>query len=65
MQMAQSLNEHLVGEGASKKSEQVLLSEDALGAFHALKQACMSTLILSFADYNKEFLLEMMLPRRD
>ena len=56
--IAQPLNEYLVGEGASRKSEWVLLLEDALGAFHALKQACMSVPILAFADYTKEFILE-------
>ena len=41
--IAQPLNEHLChGEGASRKTEWVLLSEDALEAFQALKQACMS-----------------------
>ena len=35
------------------------LSEDALEAFQALKQACMSTPVLAFADYTKDFLLEM------
>ena len=57
-QIAQPLNEHLAGERASRKSEWVSLLEDALGAFQALKQACMSTPILAFADYTKEFLLE-------
>ena len=51
-------NEHLAGEGASRKSEWVSLSEDALGAFQALKQACMSAPILTFTDCTKEFLLE-------
>ena len=37
----------------------MLLSEDALEAFQALKQACMGTPILAFADYTKEFLLKM------
>ena len=37
--IAQPLNEHLTGEGASRKSRQVSLSEDALKAFEALKQA--------------------------
>ena len=37
----------------------MLLSEDALEAFQALKQTCMSTLVLAFADYTKDFLLEM------
>ena len=58
MQITQPLNEHLPGEGASRKLEQVLLSEDALEAFQALKQACMSTPILAFADYTKDFLLK-------
>ena len=57
-QIAQPLNEHLAGEGASRKSEWVSLLEDALGAFQALKQACMSAPILAFANYTKEFLLE-------
>ena len=34
------------------------LSEDALKAFEALKQACMTAPILDFADYTKPFLLE-------
>ena len=38
--------------------EKVLLSEDALRAFDALKQACMSVPVLAFANYTKEFLLE-------
>ena len=53
------MNEHLAGEGASRKLEWVLLSEDALESFQALKQACMSTPILAFADYTKDFLLKM------
>ena len=57
--ITQLLNEHVTGEGASRKSEQVLLLEDALGAFDFLKQACMSSPILAFADYTKEFLLEI------
>ena len=40
--IAQPLNDHLTGEGASRKSEHVLLSEDALKAFEALKQACIT-----------------------
>ena len=52
------MNEHLTGEGASRKLEQVSLSEDALEAFQALKQACMSSPILAFASYTKDFLLK-------
>ena len=56
--IAQPLNRLLSGEGASRKSERVSLPEDALRAFDALKQACMSTSILAFANYTNEFLLE-------
>ena len=36
----------------------MLLPEDALKAFDTLKWVCMSTPVLAFADYTKEFLLE-------
>ena len=55
--IAQLFNECLAAEGARRKSEQVSLSEDALKAFEALKQACMTAPILAFADYTKPFLL--------
>ena len=56
--IAQPLNEPLAREGVSRKSEWVSLSKDALEAFQALKQTCMSSPILAFADYMKDFLLE-------
>ena len=56
--IAQPLNEHLAGEGASRKSQWMSLSKDTLEAFQALKQACVSSPILAFADYMKDFLLE-------
>ena len=57
--ITQSLNEHLAGQEASKKSEWVSLSEGStLEAFQALKEACMSAPILAFADYTKDFLLK-------
>ena len=56
--IAQPLNEHLAGQGASRKAEQVSLSEDALEAFQELKQACMA-----FANYTKDFLLETDTPK--
>ena len=59
MHIAQPLNDHLTGEGASKKSEHVSLSEDALKAFEVLKQACMTAPVLAFLGYTKPFLLEM------
>ena len=52
------MNEHLAREGASRKSEWVSLSKDALEAFQALKQACMSRPILAFTEYTKDFLLK-------
>ena len=58
MHIAQPLNRLLSGEGASRKLERVSLPEDALRAFNALKQACMSAPFLAFADYTKEFLLD-------
>ena len=57
--IAQLLNEHLAGEGASRKTEWVLLSKDALAAFQTLKQACMDSPVLAFTDYMKDFLLKM------
>ena len=59
VQIAQLLNEHLAGEGASRKSEWVSLSEEALEAFQALKQACMNSPVLAFTDYTKDFLFKM------
>ena len=56
--ISQPLNGLLSGEGASRKSDRVLLPEDALRVFSALKQACIRAPVLAFADYTKEFLLE-------
>ena len=56
--IAQPLNEHLAGEGACRKAERVFLSGEALKAFEMLKQACMNSPVLAFADSSKEFLLE-------
>ena len=36
----------------------MFLSEGALKAFDTLKQACMNSPVLAFADYTKDFLLE-------
>ena len=58
MHITQPLNELLSGKGASRKSEWVSLMEDAMRAFDALKQVCMSAPVLAFANYTKEFLLE-------
>ena len=58
MCIVQLLNEHLIGEGASRKSEQVTLSKEALKVFKVLKQVCMTAPVLAFTDYTKPFLLE-------
>ena len=58
MHITQPLSEYLNGEGASKKSEQVSLTEDAMKAFEALKQAYVIAPNLVFTDYTKLFLLE-------
>ena len=55
---AQPLHEHLSGEGASKKNEQVTLTEEALGAFEMIKKACLEAPMLAFADFNKPFPLK-------
>ena len=57
--VAQPLNKHLAGEGASRKLQWVSLSDDALKAFQALKQTCMNSPVLAFTDYMKDFLLEV------
>ena len=49
----------MAGEGASRKLEWVSLSKEALEAFWALKHACMNSPVLAFANYTKDFLLEM------
>ena len=56
--IAQPLHEHLSGEGASKKNEQVMLMENALGTFKTLKKACHKAPMLVLNDFNKPFLLE-------
>ena len=57
--ITQPLSKYLAGEGARRKSEQVLLSEEAIKAFKAVKQACMMAPILVFVGYTKPFMLEI------
>ena len=47
------------GDNKDKKSEHVDLSPEACEAFDRLKAACLQAPILSFPDFNKQFLLEM------
>ena len=49
---------YLTREGANRKLECVSLTKDAMKAFEVLKQECMTNLVLMFADYTKQFLLE-------
>ena len=58
-QIAQPLNNHLAGDGASRQSEWVSLSENALEAFQVLKWTSMSSPVLAFTNYTKDFLLKM------
>ena len=58
-QIGQLLNEHLAGEGASRKLEWLSPSENTLEAFQALKQAFMNSPVLAFANYMTDFLLKM------
>ena len=56
--IAQPLSKYLAREGASKSSEWMSLTEDAMKTFKALRQMCITAPILVFADYTKPFLLE-------
>ena len=56
--IAEPLHEYLSGEGASKKTEKLELSPEALRSFETLKKACLTAPVLVFADYSKPFLLE-------
>ena len=53
-----ALSEYLSREGASRKSEQVSLTKEAMRAFEALKWVCMMAPILVSTNYTKPFLLE-------
>ena len=55
MHIAQPLSKYVTREGASKKSEWVLLTKNTMKAFEALKQACMTATILVFTNYTKPF----------
>ena len=55
---AQPLHEHLLGEGACKKSKWVTLMAEAKDTFETLKKACLEPPVLAFADFDKPFLLE-------
>ena len=56
--ITQPMNKHLAREGASRKSEWVSLSKNTLEAFQVLKWACMSSPVLVFVNYMKDFLLK-------
>ena len=56
--IVQPLHKHLSGEGASRKNEHAILTDEALDAFEMLKKAGLEAPVLAFADFNKPFLLE-------
>ena len=58
MHLTWPLYKHLSRIGASKKNEHITLMADVLGAFEMLNKSGLKTPVLSFADFNKLFLLE-------
>ena len=48
----------LSGENSQLKRENVELSPEALVAYKDLKMRCMTSLVLTFVDFNKPFMLE-------
>ena len=56
--IAKPLHNMLEGEASKLKSKAVTLPPDALEAFEKLKMCCMTTPVLAFADFEKEFQLE-------
>ena len=54
----QPLHEHLSGQGAHWKGEEVMLMAEAKDAFETMKRACLKAPMLAFADFDKPFLLE-------
>ena len=56
--IADPLHEYARDDTAKKKKEQVVLNEAARNAFHQLKKAVMSALVLAYPDPNKEYLLK-------
>ena len=52
------MHEHLSGEGASNRNEQVALTEEGLGAFTTHMKAYLKAPVLAFANFDKPFLLE-------
>ena len=63
--IAKPLNDILEGEASKMKSKAVTLPPEVLEAFERLKMCCMMAPILAFADFEKEFQLELTHPLRD
>ena len=57
--IADPLHEYVRGDTAKKKKERVVLNKAARDAFHKLKKAVMSALVLAYPDPNKEYLLKI------
>ena len=56
--VAQPLHENPSGEGAHKKSKEVMFMAEAKDAFEIQNGACLKAPVLVFADFDKPFLLE-------
>ena len=56
--MGKPLSDLLLGNNSKLKGEKVDLSPEALSAYEDLKMKCMTAPVLSFADFEKLFMLE-------
>ena len=56
--IAKPLSDLLSGDNSKLKGERVDLSPEALAAYKALKTKCMTAPVLTFADFEKLFMLE-------
>ena len=58
LRTSQKLQTQKRGDTAKNKKERVVLNEAPRGAFHKLKKAVMSALVLAYPEPNKEYLLK-------
>ena len=56
--IAKPLSDLLSGDNSKLKGEKVNLSPEALAAYEDLKMRCMTAPVLTFADFEKPFMLE-------
>ena len=56
--IARPLQKYTAGENSKEKSAKVELDQEAIDAFEALRNACITAPVLAFADHTKPFVLE-------